>query len=305
MNVFLSDLNESWVVDRFRKDWYSYNADISTNDIRNADIIWIISPWVWKKLSKRMLSKKVVICSIYHIDFKSFDEKDFYKRDQYVDLYHVISEHTREQLESLTSKKIISIPFWVNSEIFKKLNNTDLIRKKFGFEEDEYLIGSFQRDSEGKDTSLPKLIKGPDIFFEIVRNLHLENRKIRVVLTGKRRDYLIARLKEAEIPYKYFEMAGLTEINELYNILNIYIVSSRIEGGPQSIVECAISETPIVSTNVGIAPEILNKTSIYENTERFKSAKPDIKFAFNKASKLAIPTGMKKFRDMLEENFES
>jgi glycosyltransferase involved in cell wall biosynthesis len=305
MNVFLSDLNESWVVDRFREDWYSHNADISTNDIRNSDIIWIISPWVWKKLSKKMLSKKVVICSIYHIDFKSFDEKDFYKRDQYVDLYHVISEHTREQLEKLTIKKIISIPFWVNSEIFKKLNNTDLIRKKFGFEEDEYLIGSFQRDSEGKDTSLPKLIKGPDIFFKIVRNLHVENRKIRVVLTGKRRDYLITRLKEAGIPYKYFEMASLTEINELYNILNIYIVSSRIEGGPQSIVECAISETPIVSTNVGIAPEILNKTSIYENTESFKSAKPDIKFAFNKASKLAIPTGMQKFRDMFEENFES
>jgi len=305
MNVFLSDLNESWVVDRFREDWYSHNADISTNDIRNSDIIWIISPWVWKKLSKKMLSKKVVICSIYHIDFKSFDEKDFYKRDQYVDLYHVISEHTREQLEKLTNKKIISIPFWVNSEIFKKLNNTDLIRKKFGFEEDEYLIGSFQRDSEGKDTSLPKLIKGPDIFFKIVRNLHVENRKIRVVLTGKRRDYLITRLKEAGIPYKYFEMASLTEINELYNILNIYIVSSRIEGGPQSIVECAISETPIVSTNVGIAPEILNKTSIYENTESFKSAKPDIKFAFNKASKLAIPTGMQKFRDMFEENFES
>ena len=61
---------------------------------------------------------------------------------------------------------------------------------------------------------------------------------------------------KTEIPYKYFEMVSLSEINELYNILDIYIVSSRIEGGPQAIVECAISETPIVSTNVGIAPEI-------------------------------------------------
>ena len=129
MNIFLSDLNESWVVDRFREDWYSHNAEISTNDIKNSDIIWIISPWVWRKLSKKMLSNKVVICSIYHIDFESFNEKDFYKRDKYVDVYHVISEHTREQLQNLTSKKIISIPFWVNSEIFKKLKNTDSIRK--------------------------------------------------------------------------------------------------------------------------------------------------------------------------------
>ena len=36
--------------------------------------------------------------------------------DQYVDLYHVISLKTKEQLERLTDKEIISIPFWVNQE---------------------------------------------------------------------------------------------------------------------------------------------------------------------------------------------
>ena len=50
---------------------------------------------------------------------------------------------------------------------------------------------------------------------------------------------------------------------------------------------------------------ILNKTSIYESIESFKSAKPDIDFAFKKASKLTIPTGMQKFIDMFEENLES
>ena len=40
-----------------------------------SDIIWIIAPWVWKNVSKKHLSKKKVICSIYHLDFTKFDDK--------------------------------------------------------------------------------------------------------------------------------------------------------------------------------------------------------------------------------------
>ena len=53
-------------------------------------------------------------------------------------------------------------------------------------------------------------------------------------------------------------MGSFEEINELYNILNLYIVASRYEGGPQSILECSLTRTPIISTDVGIASEILS-----------------------------------------------
>ena len=45
-------------------------------------------------------------------------------------------------------------------------------------------------------------------------------------------------------------------LNELYNILDLYLVTSRIEGGPQAILECAIIKTPIMSTDVGVASGI-------------------------------------------------
>ena len=69
-------------------------------------IVWIISNWTWKKIRIKYLKEKVV-ASIYHIDFDNFnkkDEKNFYKMDQYVDLYHVISLKTKEQLKRLTNK---------------------------------------------------------------------------------------------------------------------------------------------------------------------------------------------------------
>ena len=53
-------------------------------------------------------------------------------------------------------------------------------------------------------------------------------------------------------------MADSKTINDLYNIFDLYIVSSRIEGGPQAIMEAAYTKTPIVSTDVGVASEILS-----------------------------------------------
>lgn len=62
----------------------------------------------------------------------------------------------------------------------------------------------------------------------------------------------------------YFQMIDSVELNELYNCLDLYIVSSRVEGGPRAIIECAISKVPIISTDVGIAKLILDESSIYD-----------------------------------------
>ena len=74
MKIYLSKINESWIVDRVRKEWYENNKDISTKYISNADILWIISPWLWKKIPKKHLKQKKVICSHYHFDFSNFDK---------------------------------------------------------------------------------------------------------------------------------------------------------------------------------------------------------------------------------------
>ena len=122
-----------------------------------------------------------------------------------------------------------------------------------------------------------------------------------VVLTGKRRNYVINALKENGIEYKYFEMVNVEKLNELYNVLDIYIVTSRVEGGPQAILECAITKTPIISTDVGVAKEILPEESIFQ-MENFQDAKPNVKEAYKNSKDFKIPTGFEKFRKMFYEN---
>lgn len=301
MKVYLSKINESWIIDRMRKEWYEHNSEVSTEKINESDIIWIISPWLWKKIPKRYLKKNKVVCSVYHFEEKDFERdslKDFYKRDSYVDEYHVISPYIEKDLRNLTTKPITYIPFWVNESIWFNIPDKSNLRKKYNIDEKSYLIGSFQRDTEGSDLKSPKLIKGPDRFIEIVKSKKDDIKNLKVVLTGKRRQYVISELEKLNIDYVYLEMVTFEELNELYNILDLYIVSSRIEGGPQAVVECGITKTPIISTDVGFATEILSSESIFDMSN-YKDAAPNINHAYEKSLELSIPKGFQKFTNLI------
>ena len=308
MKIFISNLNESWIVDRMKEEFSNYYPDIVTHDIKKCDIIWIIAPWMWKKIPKKYLKSKTVVCSIHHLEKKDYSGKplkEFYKRDKYVDFYHTISEKSKIEIQKLTSKKIVSIPFWINENIFFPIENKSNLRSKYNLQENSFIIGSFQRDTEGSDLKSPKLSKGPDRYIEIAKQLKKENKNLHVLLAGKRRQYIISKLEENKIEFTYFEMVSNKELNELYNCLDLYIVTSRVEGGPQAIFESALTKTPIISTSVGVAPEILHKRSLF-NMENFKEAVPDVEFAFENAKKYTLPLGFsefnKMFNDVLNDN---
>lgn len=310
MKVYLTKINESWIVDKMRSEFYSFNPEITTEKVKDADIVWVIAPWLANQLKTKKFQNKKVLCSVYHLDESPSNKEDienFKKFDQFVDVYHTISIKSKNQIEKYTSKPVIQIPLWVNSNHFYPIINKSKLRKKYEINKNDYLVGSFQRDSLGNDLSKPKLIKGPDIFLEIVKKLSKQNDNLKVILAGKRRDYIIKNLIDLEINFKYFEMASIETLNELYNILDIYIVSSRIEGGPQAIVESAITKTPIISTDVGVASQVLNPESLFDssNPDSFFSAVPHTEFAYKKVKNYETPQGFKAFTSLLSDLYES
>lgn len=307
MKIYLNKINEDWIIDRLKSEWFYYNSEISTKFINRADIIWIISPWLWKSIPKNQLKKKKVVCSIYHIEdgkFTEADKQDFIERDAFVNEYHTISYKSKSQIQKLTSKKITVIPFWINENIWFDINDKNQIREKNNLIKDAFYIGSFQRDTEGADLKSPKLVKGPDRLIEIYKFYKLINPKTRILLTGTRRQYIINRLKEEGIDYDYLEMASFIQLNELYNALDLYIVASRIEGGPQAIIECGLTKTPIISTDVGIAELILPKESIFDMSN-FKTAEPNISYAYEKSKQYTLESGLQLFINMFKEVYES
>lgn len=302
MKIFINDAKEDWIVDRFKKEFSENNPILFTDDINDADIIWIISPWSWKNVSKKHLKEKKVLCTVHHVDFDKFvgkEKRNFYRLDKFVNVYHTISDKSFEQLVSLTTKKIYNFPFWVNSKLWFHIPESTNLKLKYKIPEDRYVLGSFQRDTEGKDEVSPKLSKGPDRFIQIIRKI-AKKREIFVLLTGYRRQYIIKLLEKYKIEYIYYEKVSFEELNELYNCLDLYIVSSRVEGGPQSIFECGLSKTPIISTDVGIAKKILATESIFD-MENFENAKANVEFAYQNSVIYDIPKGFEKFNKMFKD----
>ena len=67
------------------KEWYEFNGHNSTKRISKAEIIWLIAPWMWKKIPTRYLTSKKVICTIHHIDENKFDDQE-----KIISIYEII-----------------------------------------------------------------------------------------------------------------------------------------------------------------------------------------------------------------------
>ncbi len=304
MKIFTLPSSENWICDRFTEEWKRHAVDLDTEDILSCDIIWLLADWCWNQIDPKILSQKKVVASVHHITPDKFDEKEkqlFNLRDQFIDAYHVPCEKTRKQIEDITTKPIYTFPFWVNQEMWKNKRSQKLfLREKYSLSKDSFLIGSFQRDTEGHDLISPKLEKGPDLFCDAVERFNKEKGNVEVVLAGWRRQYVMKRLDEAGIKYHYTELPPFDVINDLYNCLDLYIVAARYEGGPQAIVECASNGTPIISTAVGLAPEILPEESIFVPGEEL-SAAYDVEKCYDKVSNIFMPNGFADFRNMFVE----
>lgn len=271
MKIFVLPPGEHWICDRFTNEWKQNHQSITTNDIMEADIVWLLADWCWNQIPQNILSVKNVCASVHHIVPEKFfgtsEEKEFQYRDRFVDFYHVPCQKTHDQIRQLTKKPIYVFPFWTNSNLFYHMNKKTA-RQELGLDQDRFYIGSFQRDTEGSDLTSPKLEKGPDIFVDTV--MTFDNDPV-ILLGGWRRQYVISRLEKEGIEYKYIELPEVETINKMYNSLDLYIVGSRYEGGPQSIVECGLTKTDLMTTDVGLVPDLMpdNKSITHINNVSF------------------------------------
>jgi glycosyltransferase involved in cell wall biosynthesis len=278
--VFVLPPSEDWIVDRFVKEWNEDNSDISVSHPKDADVIWLLADWAWDQLARTgWLTGKKVITTVHHIVPEKFTQSsinEFILRDSLTTVYHVYNEQTRDFIKKFTKKDIHVIHYWANQKIWRSTGDKESLKRKYGLPLDSYLVGSFQRDTEGHDLKSPKLEKGPDLLANFLEKKKCQTPNLHVVLAGWRRQYIINRLKESNIHYTYFERPPHETINDLYQTLDLYPVTSRCEGGPQSLIECGLLNVPVISRNVGIAKQVLVDDSINDNVIFAKASIPDV-----------------------------
>jgi glycosyltransferase involved in cell wall biosynthesis len=180
---------------------------------------------------------------------------------KYVDLWHTSCSITRNKLIKLgiPEEKITVIPLGVNLSAFgvPAPQQKENIRAGLGISKGKIVVGSFQKDGNGWGEGLePKLIKGPDVFCDVVEKLS-RRYDLFVILTGPARGYVKKRLEKTGVPYSHHFLNNPDDVALYYKALDLYIATGRHEGGPKSLVESLASGVPLVSTKAGMAPDII------------------------------------------------
>ncbi len=271
--------NVNWALDDDIQNAKEALNFVRFTELKECDIIH--SVW-WKALFKMPmydLNGKRIICQITNDPYQNMLSPDFRKMVKVVTCW--ISP-SNQALNRLAEFGILStvVPAGYDSANFYPLPKNDNTIKdtlnKWNIPTNKYLIGSFQRDTEGRDLFSPKLSKGPDILAEILNQVYKTNKNIHVVLAGPRRFWIRKKLNEYGISFTFIGKAideddislntlPHSKMNILYNLINLCIVSSRSEGGPKSLLEASATKCKIISSNVGLAEDVLDKRCIYNH----------------------------------------
>ena len=242
-------------------------------------IVHFGSQYMWLNWCEHMSKENYFISTFFHGKPSDGDEIKIHC-DQFLKsiprLSKVITASTIVENRLLdwgvSSDKITKIPLGVNTTKFVPANKNkkDNIRKLLGIPRDSILIGSFQKDGTGWGEGLkPKLIKGPDIFVETLKILRNKGLPIYALLTGPARGYVKNELKKNNIPFHHSFVQNLDELVPLYQALDIYLITSREEGGPLGLIESMSCGIPVVTTRVGMSEDVINKNMPGEISDTF------------------------------------
>jgi len=182
--------------------------------------------------------------------------------DKRLAFWHSSCQSTMDRLirAGADPRKCHVIPLGVDPNKFQPATTEqrNQLRTQLGISEHAKVIGSFQKDGKGWNTGRqPKLEKGPDILCDVAEGL-AKNHEVFVILSGPARGYVKQRLEKSNIPY--FHTGYLNHANDVapfFAALDVYLISSRIEGGPKAALEAPASGVPLVSTAVGMVPDII------------------------------------------------
>jgi glycosyltransferase involved in cell wall biosynthesis len=194
---------------------------------------------------------------------------------EFSDVYERLRRHahhvdrvqvTHEEMHDLVAAagvdaaKIFRIPIGVELDRFPlgDPHARATARAELGVPGTAFVVGSFQKDGVGHGAGMqPKEIKGPDVFIATLARLRDGIPELMVLLTGPARGYVRGELERLGIPYEHLLLGSRDELAVAYHALDVYLVTSRQEGGPKATFEATAAGVPLVTTRVGQAQEIL------------------------------------------------
>lgn len=203
----------------------------------------------------KFFNKNIKIIAARRVDFsvnKGFLSKWKYN-NKYVDKIVCISEFIKNVLkeDGIDKNKLITIRSGVDLNKFSRLNPTELSKKDLGISINDFLFGTVSALVGHKD--IPNLLSA----FKIVKE-KTNNTKLCIVGDGKLKEELIDLSKKLNISDDVFFMGYQKDVGKYLSLFDVYVMSSKKEGLGTSIIDALALGKPIIATNAGGIPELIN-----------------------------------------------
>lgn len=196
-----------------------------------------------------------IISSYHHREFQEFP-----KQFERVNKIFFVSSYLKNDLErcAISPEKLTLIYSGVDTEVFCP-NSEEKTEKKF-------LIGFFGNQS-------PKSWdrKGSVLLVHAVRRIINFGYRPSFLIVGYGWKKLVSDLRNMGLAVFYKVNVPFHELPQLYRRLNLYLITSFLEGGPLTLLEAGASGVPVISTPVGLSSEILSQSGCGKLLKGFDS----------------------------------
>ena len=145
---------------------------------------------------------------------------------------------------------ITVVPHGVDLDFFRR---RDVPEGTFGIPPNRFVIGFIGTKGSDRDRGR----KGTDTLLEVIRRSAAQLPDLHVVLGGPGWDSELAGLRSLGVSVSATGYIPKPDLPLLYSALDVYLMTSRVEGGPCTVFEAMACGTPVVATRVGAVPDLI------------------------------------------------
>ena len=171
-----------------------------------------------------------------------------------VDLIIAISEGVKDVLirGGIPPATIEVIPSGIDFSPFDAVKERNFLRQEFRFAPEDYLVGIVAALEDHK---------GHKDLLEAARIIKLRASKIKIIVvgTGSLEVDLDQQARDLNVEDLVFFLGFREDVPRILASLDVFVLSSRLEGLGSSIMDAMASRLPVVATEVGGIPEVVVK----------------------------------------------
>jgi glycosyltransferase involved in cell wall biosynthesis len=145
---------------------------------------------------------------------------------------------------------ITVVPHGVDLDFFRRRRVPE---GTFGIPPNRFVIGFIGTKGSDRDRGR----KGTDTLLEVIRRCAAQLPDLHVVLGGPGWESELQELQSLGVSVSATGYIPKPDLPLLYSALDVYLMTSRVEGGPCTVFEAMACGTPVVATRVGAVPDLI------------------------------------------------